>query len=63
MSEQTTNYAAAVKREGKGHKQGPPHIWAAGGLLKALKERGEAVGAATAVRIQEIWDEVEVMTS
>ena len=63
MSEQTTIYAAEVKRDGKGHKHGPPHIWAAGGLLKALKGRGDKVGASTAEKIEEIWEEVDKMTN
>ena len=32
-------------------------------MLKALKARGDKVGAATAEKIEEIWDEVERMTN
>ena len=61
MSQQTTVYAKKTKEAGRGHKFGPPNIWAAGGLIHSLMKRGAAVGAAYADQIKAIWEAWEKM--
>ena len=51
MQKQTQTYAEKVRQEGKGHKRGPPFVWAYLGLVKSLQQRGVAVGARTARRL------------
>ena len=46
--EQTRRYNEGVQAAGKGHKLGPPWIWAWGGLIAGLQKQGAAVGAANA---------------
>ena len=55
-------YSAAVSEQGKGHNLGPPGLAAFGGVLAALRERGNEVGASSAKTIETfgaIWDELE----
>ena len=40
MREQTRLYNESVQTAGKGHKLGPPQIWAWGGLIAGLQKRG-----------------------
>ena len=59
MSEQNTNYGAAVKESGKGHDHGPPFIWTYGGLLTSLCQQGEKIGQANAVAMRAILNEYQ----
>ncbi|CAK0855184.1 unnamed protein product [Prorocentrum cordatum] len=65
MSAQGVRYNEAVTASGKGHNHGPPHLWIFGGLLTALLQRKDAVGAANAKKLVEIkqsieqWDEAK----
>ncbi len=62
MQEQGRLYAAMCK-ENKNHDRGPPHLFIFGGLLAALVERKETVGARTAealVKHQTEWAELEL---
>ena len=61
MSEQTGSYAKLVQEEGRGHKRGPPYIWAWAGLISSLDKRGQVVGAMTAKKLKEYMTELEGM--
>ena len=53
MKEQLQAYAGKTQELGKGHGLGPPCLFAFGGWLPALHERGIAVGAVTAEKVRE----------
>jgi hypothetical protein len=62
MKEQLQAYSQQKQALGKRHGLGPPSLFAFGGLLQALKGRGQTIGAITAARIQELhqaWIEAE----
>lgn len=63
MAMQTKQYGLATSREGKGHRFGPPHVWAWGGLLRALKDMGDSVGVKNAGGIKQAFDELESMST
>ena len=52
VQEQTQTYAEKVRQEGRGHKRGPPFVWAYLGLVKSLQQRGIAA----------YWDRLEPLS-
>ncbi len=66
MKEQLQAYSQQTQEAGKGHGLGPPSLFAFGGLLLALKSRGQAIGAVTAKQIEELnllWAEADTETA
>lgn len=66
MKEQLRAYSQKTQELGKGHGLGPPSLFAFGGLLQALKGRGQAIGAVTAEKIRgltEVWAETDIETA
>ncbi len=66
MKEQLQAYAGDTQELGKGHGLGPPCLFAFGGLLLALHERGISVGAVTAEKVKEAhmkWAELDTETA
>ena len=60
MLEQGKAYAAKVREEGS-VVEGPPHPYVFGGLLAALKARGESIGAKNLAVVQETFDKYDIM--
>ena len=59
VQKQTQTCAEKVRQEGRGHTRGPPFVWAHLGLIKAVPQRGNAVGARTAQGIAACWARLE----
>ena len=60
--EQLRAYSELAATKGKGHGLGPPGLAAFTGLLQALSERGNTVGAANAAGVANLkhtWDDME----
>ena len=57
MRAQGRAYAAAVKKEGKGHRLGPPALHFFNGLLESLIKRGPAISSTT-LRFLAVVDKV-----
>ncbi len=66
MKEQLQAYSQKTQELGKGHGLGPPSLFAFGGLLLALKNRGTTIGAMTAEKtknLQTLWAEADTETA
>ena len=55
MGEQNTNYQEQVRKAGKGHQLGPPHVYTFGGLLAGMLTRKDLLSELL-VKIREIAD-------
>ena len=56
MRKQGQAYSAAVRKDGKGHRHGPPALHFFHGLLMSLIKRGTAIGASTFKYLQQVED-------
>ena len=55
MGEQNANYQEQVRKDGKGHKLGPPHVYTFGGLMAGLLTRKDLTPELLA-KLREISD-------
>ena len=66
MKEQLQAYSQQTQEAGKGHGLGPPSLFAFGGLLQALRARGQSIGAITCKSIEDlfpVWTEADPETA
>eukprot|EP00971_Amphidinium_carterae_P144327 2860313-Amphidinium_carterae.1 len=61
MAEEGRKYGEQTRGK-PGHALGPPHVWLFGALLKALQQRGDAVGAVNATAVKQLAERYALLT-